>query len=110
MIGQIAVFSLIITGIYTSFQEGNIFSFIRVFYANIFDKAFGRKASRYIQKPLWDCLPCMGSIWTILLSWIVTENVTWRIDVLLILAVCGLNLIIDRIIDRLEIPLTVKRE
>jgi hypothetical protein len=80
-----------ITGIWTLFQEGNILSPVRVWIANKFDKWFGRTSSKYIQKPLWDCLPCMASVWGILLS--------WSFDIRLLLALCGLNAIIAIFID-----------
>jgi hypothetical protein len=83
--------SLIITAIYTLFSEGNALSWLRVWCANQLDLCFGLKMSKYIQKPLWDCLPCMASIWGIVL--------TWSFDVKLLLIVCGLNVIIDKILS-----------
>lgn len=89
MMEAVLLLSLCITGIYVSFQSGMIFGDLRAALASSMDKALGKKVSRYIQKPLWDCLPCMASIWVIIL--------TWGIDVLLILAVCGLNALIDSV-------------
>jgi hypothetical protein len=79
--------ALIITGIHVTFWPGNIFSSVRELAANGLDKLLGRKWSRYVQKPMWDCLPCMASLWTCVL--------TWRIDILLMLGVCGFLLIVD---------------
>lgn len=84
----VVLVSLMITGIYVSFQDGNILSPVRVFVANGLDKFLGKKWSRVIQKPLWDCLACMASLWTIAL--------TQRFDIGLILAVAGLNALIDK--------------
>lgn len=81
------VISLIIVAVHVCFLQGMVLGWLRIWMANKLDKAFGLKWSRYIQKPLWDCLPCMASIWTILL--------TQHIDVLLILTVCGLNCLIE---------------
>jgi hypothetical protein len=82
-----------ITGIWISFQEGNIFSFIRVLIANFLDK-WNPKLSKYIQKPLWDCMPCMGSFWTIVLS--------WSFNIPLILAVVGALVVICNVIHSEE--------
>lgn len=79
-----------ITGIHVAFQTGNVLSFVRIAVANALDKAVGKKWSRYIQKPLWDCLPCMASVWVLVLSQHVDLGVT--------LAVCGLNAVIERLI------------
>lgn len=83
--------ALIITGIHVVFLEGNVLSFVRVWSANRLDRYIGLKWSRYVQKPLWDCLPCMASVWGMLLS--------WSVDVLLLLAVCGLLAIIDKFLN-----------
>jgi hypothetical protein len=87
---NIIILSLSITAIHVAFAEGNVLSPVRVAIANILDK-ISLKASRYIQKPLWDCLPCMASVWTIVL--------TLTIQPFLILAVCGLNVIVEKFIE-----------
>lgn len=94
MIERIVILSLIITGIHIVFQQGNVLSPVRVLVANFLDKKLDKKWSCYVQKPLWCCLPCMSSVWTIVL--------TWHFDVFLICAVCGLNVIISRIIEQEE--------
>lgn len=90
MLSQILICSLICTGLYICFQQGNILGFVRIAVANFLDRNLDRKWSKYIQKPLWDCIACMASVWTILF--------TWSVDIGLILAVCGLNAIIERIL------------
>ncbi len=87
----VVLLSLVITGIHVCFQPGMIFGKVTTISANFLDKTFGRKYSRIIQKPLWDCLTCMSAIWTIVL--------TGRVDIGLILAVCGLNYIISNLTD-----------
>jgi hypothetical protein len=84
-------YSLIITGFHVSTWQGMILGPARIFLANNLDKVFGKRLSRILQKPLWDCLPCMAGIWTIMLM--------WEFDLLAILAVCGLNAVIDSIIS-----------
>lgn len=99
MIPTIIIVSLQITAIYTVFQQGNILSPIRAWIATRLDHSIGKKWSKYIQKPLWDCLPCMSSVWTITL--------TWGFDLFLILAVCGLLVILRIWVEHEElIPVT----
>lgn len=76
------------------FQDGMLLGWFRIGTANLFDWIFGPKKSRYIQKPIWDCLPCMASVWTILL--------TLEIDIGLILLVCGINSIINKFFEYAE--------
>jgi hypothetical protein len=85
MLQQTVFFSLCIVAIHFCFSEGGVFSFVRIAGANLLDK-LGKRTSKIIQKPLWDCLPCMASVWTILLS--------WSFDILLMLSVCGFNMLI----------------
>ena len=94
MIARIIILSLQIAAIYIVFSEGNILSPVRAWIATTLDRAVGKKWSKYIQKPLWDCLPCMSGLWTIIL--------TWGFDLFLILAVCGLNAIIKSWIEPFE--------
>ncbi|MDF2381332.1 hypothetical protein JMG10_07640 [Nostoc ellipsosporum NOK] len=96
MINDALTLSLIITAVYEIFQQGMLLGWLRIAVANMLDELFGLKYSRYIQKPLWDCLPCMASIWTILL--------TASINVELILVVCGINVIIDKLYLNEEVP------
>jgi hypothetical protein len=101
MIEQAIILSLIITGLHVAFQPGNVLSPVRVFLANGLDKILDNKWSKYVQKPLWDCLACMSSVWTIVL--------TWSFDIRVILAVCGLNVIISRLIERDEAMVPVEQ-
>lgn len=91
MIIEALILSLQITAIYIVFQQGMLLGWFRIMMANVLDKRFGMLRSRYIQKPLWDCLPCMASVWTIILM--------WKIDVRMILLVCGVNVIINKFLD-----------
>lgn len=86
MLVQAITISLQITAIYVLFQQGSLFGWVRICIANLLDKYFDKIKSIYIQKPLWDCLCCMSSFWTILL--------TWSFDIRLLLCVCGVNCII----------------
>ena len=46
--------SLAIIGLWTAFQEGMIFEFV---------PKLLKQLSPYLQKPIFDCLPCMASVW-----------------------------------------------
>jgi G:T-mismatch repair DNA endonuclease (very short patch repair protein) len=100
MIETVICLALIITAIHVCFWQGNILGFARIWTANQLDKYLGIKWSRYVQKPLWDCLPCMSSVWTIVIA--------WEVDVLMILAVCGAMIFIDQIIVHPDSPDYVK--
>lgn len=87
MIADLIVTSFAITGIHVAFWQGNICFPFRRLVANGLDRHIGKKGSRLVQKPLWDCLPCMSSVWTIVLS--------WEVNVIMILAVCGCLAILE---------------
>lgn len=91
MIERAIILSLQITAIYILFQQGMLLGWFRIAVATRFDKWFGFVVSRDVQKFLWDCLPCMSAFWTI--------QLTHSIDLSLIFIVCGINVIIDKIIE-----------
>lgn len=94
--------SLMITGLHIAFQSGNVLSPVRAWVATVLDHILGTKWSRYVQKPLWDCLPCMASIWGALLA--------WTLNPFTLLAICGMNVIIERVIDRGDLVVGVVGE
>lgn len=85
------VLSLMITAIHAAFLEGNILFPVKVKGAKLFEKLLGWKWAKIVQKPLYDCLTCMASVWTIAL--------TWSFDIKTILVVCGINVIIEKVLD-----------
>lgn len=90
MITEAIYISLQILALHILFRQGNLLFSLRRATANVLDRYTGLTASRYIQKPLWDCLPCMASVWTITL--------TFSLDIPLILAVCGCNTLLELLI------------
>ena len=88
---QTVILSIEILAIYLLFREGMLLGWFRIVGANLFDMAFSKQWSRYLQKPLWDCYVCMSSFWTIIL--------TLDFDVKQILLVCGLNFLITKAFD-----------
>lgn len=91
MIEKATILSLVITTIYVLFQQGMFLGWLRIFIANVLDRICGLRISKYIQKPIWDCLPCMAGIWTIIL--------TLSFDLKLIFIVCGINVLIEKFLD-----------
>lgn len=84
------VFSLIITAIHISFWQGMIFGIFRV---DVLDKI----CPKILRKPLYECLPCMASIWTIVLS--IAFGILSIKPIVLILIVCGINALIDSFLN-----------
>lgn len=102
---QLIEISLICTGVHVCFMEGMILYFLRknievllfLFVAAITPFKWINKASDIMEwtiKPLYDCLPCMASVWTCL--------ILWQIDIKAILIVCGINAIIASILQFFE--------
>ena len=91
MLEKAITISLQITAIFVLFQQGSLLGFVRIYFANLIDKNFGKIKSVYIQKPVFGCLFCMSSLWTCLL--------TLSLDIHLIFTVCGINFLIYKFID-----------
>jgi len=79
---QLIEISLICTGIHVCFFEGMIFG------------KLGSRMEAWYYKPLAMCLPCMASVWTIVL--------TQSVNIKDILIVCGMNAIIASVLQFLE--------
>ncbi len=90
MIQEALAISLQIVALHVACWHGNLLAGVKSRIGNFLAKRCGRREAILIQKPLYDCLPCMASVWTCLLS--------WSFDVKLILVVAGLNVIVERII------------
>lgn len=58
---------LFCVGVYVSLMDGMIFGFVRNLYEDFFNihyhNNWRQKLMYYLSKPLFNCLPCMGSIW-----------------------------------------------
>lgn len=107
---QLIEISLICTGIHVCFVEGMILYPFRleILLMDLYEKYPKWSAEKWlkiantlnlIQKPLYDCLPCMASFWTCV--------ILWKIDIKSILIVCGMNAIIASILqffDNTKLP------
>lgn len=80
---QLIEISLICTGIYVCFMDGMIFG-----------KLGEMMQDKWYFKPITMCLPCMSSVWTILIE--------REFNLFHILIVCGLNSIIAAVLQFLE--------
>jgi len=81
--------SLIITGIYTSTQDGMIFGFIRPLLFSL---------PVWLKKPLYLCLTCMASFWTLALWLLFANAYTWHV-IPVVFIVAGLNSIVISILE-----------
>lgn len=95
MLQLVIIISLAITGIHIAFQDGNVLMLPRIWIANVLDRSLGKKWSRIVQKPMWDCMPCMASVWGF--PFAVYFIGDWRV-LPAVLAVSGLNTVIERTI------------
>lgn len=93
MIIECLKLSLVMTAIFVAVQPGNILEIPTAFISTCLDMVFKKRPaiSVYIVKPLWGCLPCMGSVWVTIL--------TRHFDLQQILIVVGINCIIDKFLD-----------
>jgi len=94
--------TLLIFGIHAATRNGMLLDFLPSWYIMM----YGNKGVtnpklatfiRYTMKPLFNCPPCMASIYTPLMYLIFAHN--WVYLPLTMLMVCGLNHIISRLID-----------
>jgi hypothetical protein len=91
------------TGVHVAFWDGMIASPIRIEVANFLDKYLGKALSKVIQKPLWDCLPCMSSVWGTL--WLLIDGYPIESPQNLIrslLVICGMSVIIDSLLPNVN--------
>lgn len=88
MIGRIVILSLIITAIHVCTWEGMIF--FRP--ANALGEFLDRLHLSVLRKPLFECLVCMGGVWTIIV-YPVLFGFSWQVLPTMV-AVIGLNSII----------------
>lgn len=74
--------SLFCVGLHVCFREGMVFGWI------------GEKMEHWIYKPVAMCLPCMASLWSIILL--------QTIDIKAMFIICGLNALFASVLQFLE--------
>ncbi len=94
MIEKAITISLIITAIHEVTKDGMLLERLRVFAANILDKA----RVPILKKPLFECLICMGGIWTLAI-YPALYGLDWEI-IPTMAAVIGLNTLIAYLTER----------
>lgn len=87
MLTQIIATSLMITGIHVLFWEGMLLHWMN------------KPGNDFFMKPIYRCLMCMASLWGFIF-WVTVWDggFTWNL-IPFLLGVCGLNAIIDGIIQ-----------
>ena len=118
MIEHLIINSFVIFGIYASTRDGMIFGFVAEFVTRWIMRLFvwGVEKTRkngliddrkeveaaasytlFITKPLFDCPPCMASVWGIPFVLLHPLNI-W--SVVYLFALCGINYIVMKLISR----------
>lgn len=96
MLTRIIIISLIITAIHVTTWDGMIFNRPAEWLGSVLD----RSRTSFLRKPLFECLICMGGVWTIVLDTLIF-GWTWFVLVDM-LAVIGLNTLISAVISRMR--------
>ena len=94
MITNIIILSLQITAIYVCFMQGMIFGEIRIY---LLQKTHNKV--KFIWMPVFDCLICMGGVWSLVLGKL-EFNLPLKELVFTMIAVIGLNTLIDLFISK----------
>lgn len=93
MIEKAIILSLIITALHVAMCEGMILNRLRIAIGNALD----RLKLSVLKKPIYECLICMGGVYSVLI-YPVLWGFSW--DVLpVMLCVIGLNAIVSRLIE-----------
>ena len=97
MLTRIIILSLIITAVHVTTWEGMIFHRPALLLGDLLD----RLHLTVLRKPLFECLICMGGIYTIVLDPLVFGLFSWHI-IADMLCVIGMNTIISAVICRIN--------
>jgi hypothetical protein len=99
MMEIVALTSLKIVFVWAAMKPGNILYFFRC----VLEEGLlllPVKVELQLRKPLFDCLFCMGGIWGLFFTWPLAE-LSWDYF-FMILAVAGLNYLIDFVLEILK--------
>jgi len=88
--------SLCILAVYACTREGMILERPRAAVQTFLDRVCGYSLSEWLQKPLFGCLVCMASLWTLVLSPVFSVKL-WDIPIMA-LTVCGINYVLWKFI------------
>ena len=98
MLERIIIISLIVTAVRISMYDGMIFGAFRQRLDALFDKP-ALKRITWLKKPMYDCIVCMGGVWT-LIVYPLLYGLNWHI-IPVMLGVIGANVIMAAIIKYL---------
>ena len=98
---DVLLISSICFGVHTCTRDDMIFGNARAKFQTFLDKKFGVGISTAICAPLFECVYCQSSFWSIILFWLFGINFIHL--PLLILAVCGINTILSVVLKHLEL-------
>lgn len=96
MIERIVTISLIIVAIHVSLMDGMIFGWLR----QKMDLLLDRMHLEILRMPLYECIICMGGIWSLIL-YPILYGWSWQI-LPTMLAVIGFNALISPIINKIH--------
>lgn len=99
MIEKVITISLIIVAIHVSLMDGMIFGAFRRWLEGVLNIFFGDKA-HYIAMPLYECIICMGGIWSAIL-YPILYGWSWNL-IPTMLCVIGFNALLSPIIYKIH--------
>lgn len=96
MIELLVVNAFFVIGMHFAFSPGNVFHFINEGYTNMAVASKIPNVLLPLKKPLFQCAPCMSSVWGILF-W--TTGDSWYYYPIWVGCVCGIVVVIQKISD-----------
>ena len=99
-IQTVLIITLVCGGVNIAASDGFILCAPRRMFQNFLDRTVGVGLSDCICKPLFDCVICQASVWSAALFWMFGVSV-YHLP-LLMLAVCGMNVVFCAVIKYLD--------
>lgn len=108
MILHFIITALVIYGVKASTDPGMLLGWVRIKFIVLMDRIF-TKAMTYTQtnvyyslitKPLFDCTPCMASVYGTISYWVYYPDPTISGWVIWVFALAGFNYIVNKLINR----------
>lgn len=97
MILHFIITVLVIYGIKASTRQGMILFPVYVLVVRALDRLMGERLD-YITKPLFDCTPCMASVYGSLSYWLYSPDPSVMGWLVWVFALCGFNYLINKVI------------
>lgn len=86
--------SLAITGIHVVFMQDKLMGLLIGNYLR-------KHVAEWLLKPLFNCLVCMGGLWTVVVRLVMYKHFDIKVNILCILCVIGLNALILQVINKM---------